>query len=149
MTRWIFLINKALNVLFVFLLFLLYNSTQDNQEIVICRRRRCELGLNVSVKKNNYQLNWKILLFLFCLFVSFLFFFRLTANKVSDYCKLINEEDGHMGDTRVGVWNAGRDYTHKMGGRRERSGMPNFNTESARQDDCVCERHNSCQIERI
>lgn len=74
MTRWIFLINKALNVLFVFLLFLLYNSTQDNQEIVICRRRRCELGLNVSVKKNNYQLNWKILLFLFCLFVSFFFF---------------------------------------------------------------------------
>ncbi len=51
-----------------------------------------------------------MLLFLFCFF-----FFRLTANKVSDYCKLINEEDGHMGDTRVGVWNAGRDYTHKMG----------------------------------
>ena len=56
-------------------------------------------------------------------FLNFFFCFRLTANKVSDYCKLINEEeDGHMGDggaccvwRYVCVWTTGETNTQKEG----------------------------------
>ena len=60
----------------------------------------------------------------------------ITANKVSDYCKLINEEDGHMGDTRVGVCETQKRHTARKMGRKVRNAQ--LNTESARQDDCVC-----------
>ena len=63
----------------------------------------------------------------------FLFLLFITANKVSDYCKLINEEDGHMGDTRVGVCETQK--TRRKMGRKVRNAQ--LNTESARQDDCV------------
>jgi hypothetical protein len=69
----------------------------------------------------------------------------ITANKVSDYCKLINEEDGHMGDTRVGVCETQklRDTQREKWG--ERSGMPNL-TLRVPDKMIVCVRENSCQI---
>lgn len=56
---------------------------------------------------------------------------------MSDYCKLINEEDGHMGDTRVGVRRRG---LRTQGEGEGPQCQPNI--EGARRDVWI---HNSCQ----